>query len=161
MNPAFSSYRINRCLKSRLVRLPCILGLAGLWGAGNLPAQTEYAVLIREAGGRSTASGEGGVRNKINSSRGSSRGTAYSVAVSSLGMTGARMTGTAALTVGTASATLPITGSIDKNGFFALTARGTGANRGFGCVLLYDVATGAYRPNKNTVTAPKQKAIKF
>jgi len=28
-------------------------------------------------------------------------------------------------------------------------------------VLLYDVATGTYRPNKNTVTAPKQKAIKF
>jgi hypothetical protein len=85
----------------------------------------------------------------------------YSVVVTALGMSGAKLTGTVALTVGTVSATLPITGSIDKNGYFALTAKGTGANKGFGCVLLYDVATGTYRPNKNTVTAPKQKAIKF
>jgi hypothetical protein len=98
----------------------------------------------------------------LNSKSGSSsRGVAYSVAVTSLGMTGTRLTGTAALTVGTNSATLPITGSIDRNGFFALTAKGTGVNKGYGCVLLYDVATGTYRPNKNTVTAPKQKAIKF
>jgi hypothetical protein len=90
-----------------------------------------------------------------------SKGIAYAVAVTGLGMTGAKLSGTVALTVGTASATLPITGSIDKNGYFALTAKGTGANKGFGCVLLYDVATGTYRPNKNTVTAPKQKAIKF
>jgi hypothetical protein len=86
---------------------------------------------------------------------------AYSVAATGLDLINQKLTGTVALTVGTASATLPITGSIDKNGFFALTAKGTGANKGFGCVLLYDVATGTYRPNKNTVTAPKQKAIKF
>ena len=89
------------------------------------------------------------------------RGVAYSVAATGLDLINQKLTGTVALTVGTASATLPITGSIDKNGFFALTAKGTGANKGFGCVLLYDVATGTYRPNKNTVTAPKQKAIKF
>jgi sugar lactone lactonase YvrE len=76
-------------------------------------------------------------------------------------MTGTKFTGTVAITVGSATATLPITGSIDKNGYFVLTAKGTGANKGFGCVLLYDVATGTYRPNKNTVTAPNQKAIKF
>ena len=97
----------------------------------------------------------------LNSKTSTSRGVNYSVAVTALGMTGAKLTGTVALTVGTVSATLPITGSIDKNGYFALTAKGTGANKGFGCVLLYDVATGTYRPNKNTVTAPKQKAIKF
>lgn len=91
----------------------------------------------------------------------SSRGVAYTVAVTSLDLVNQKLTGTVALTVGAASATLPITGSIDKNGFFALTARGAGANKGFGCVLLYDVATGTYRPNKNTVTAPKQKAIRF
>jgi hypothetical protein len=97
----------------------------------------------------------------LNSKTSTSNGVAYSVAVTALGMTGAKLTGTVALSVGTASATLPITGSIDKNGWFALTAKGAGANRGFGCVLLYDVATGTYRPSKNTVTAPKQKAIKF
>ena len=97
----------------------------------------------------------------LNSKSSSFRGTAYSVAVTSLGMTSASLTGTVALTVGSASATLPITGSIDKNEYFALTAKGTGANKGFGCALLYDVATGTYRPSKNTITAPKQKAIKF
>lgn len=97
----------------------------------------------------------------LNSKSGSSRGTAYSVAVSSLGMTGARLTGTAALTVGTASATIPVTGTMDKNGYYLLTGRGTGSAKGFGCALLYDPSTGTYRPNKNTVTAPKQKAIRF
>jgi len=97
----------------------------------------------------------------LNSKTSISKGVNYSVAVTSLGMTGAKLTGTVALSVGTVSATLPITGSIDKNGYFVLTAKGAGANKGFGCALLYDVATGTYRPNKNTVTAPKQKAIKF
>jgi len=83
------------------------------------------------------------------------------VAVTGLDLINQKLTGTVALIVGSGSTTLPITGSIDKNGYFALTAKGTGANRGFGCVLLYDVATGTYRPNKNTVTAPNQKAIKF
>jgi hypothetical protein len=91
----------------------------------------------------------------------SSKGVAYSVAVTGLDLINQKLTGTVALTVGTVSATLPITGSIDKSGCFALTAKGTGSNKGFGCVLLYDVATGTYRPSKNTVMAPKQKAIKF
>jgi hypothetical protein len=90
-----------------------------------------------------------------------SRGVAYTVAVTGLNLVNQKLTGTAALTVGANSATLPITGSIDRNGFFVLTAKGTGVNKGYGCVLLYDVATGTYRPNKNTVTAPQQKAIKF
>ncbi|NDA10499.1 MAG: hypothetical protein EBZ07_06600 [Verrucomicrobia bacterium] len=97
----------------------------------------------------------------LNSKTSISKGVNYSVAVTNLGMAGAKLSGTVALTVGSASATLPITGSIDKNGYFALAAKGTGATKGYGCVLLYDVATGTYRPNKNTVTAPKQKAIKF
>jgi hypothetical protein len=89
------------------------------------------------------------------------KGVAYSVSVTGLDLVNQKLTGTVALTVGSASASLPITGSIDKNGYFALTAKGAVANKGFGCVLLYDVATGTYRPSKNTVTAPKQKAIKF
>jgi len=97
----------------------------------------------------------------LNSKSGSSRGAAYSVAVTGLGMTGAKLTGTVALTVGTTSATLPITGTIDRNGYFALTAKGTGANKGFSCALLYDVSTGTYRSGKNSLTAPRQKAIKF
>jgi hypothetical protein len=88
-------------------------------------------------------------------------GVAYSVSVTGLDLVNQKLTGTVALTVGSASASLPITGSIDKNGYFALTAKGAGASKGFGCVLLYDVATGTYRPSKNTVTAPNQKAIKF
>jgi hypothetical protein len=88
-------------------------------------------------------------------------GVAYSVSVTGLDLINQKLIGTVALTVGSASASLPITGSIDKNGYFVLTAKGTGSNKGFGCVLLYDVATGTYRPNKNTVTAPNQKAIKF
>ena len=90
-----------------------------------------------------------------------SNGVPYSVSVTGLGMTGAKLTGTVALTVGTTSATLPIKGSINKNGYFTLTAKGTGANKGFGCALLYDVSTGTYRQGKNTVTAPKQKTIRF
>jgi hypothetical protein len=97
----------------------------------------------------------------LNSKTSTSNGVAYSVAVTALGMTGAKLTGTVAITVGSASASLPITGSIDKNGYFALTAKGTVANKGFGCVLLYDVAAGTYRPSKSTITAPKQKAIRF
>ena len=90
-----------------------------------------------------------------------SRGVAYSVAVTNLDLVNQRLTGTVALTVGTASATLPITGSIDRNGLFVLAARGTGANRGFSCALLYDVSTGTYRPNRNTVAAPRQRTIRF
>jgi hypothetical protein len=97
----------------------------------------------------------------LNPQSSTSKGIAYSVSVTGLDLVNQKLTGTVALTVGTDSATLPIAGSIDKNGYFALTAKGTGANKGFGCVLLYDVTTGTYRPNKNTVTAPKQKAIKF
>jgi len=89
------------------------------------------------------------------------KGVVYSVLVAGLDLVNQKLTGTVALTVGAATATLPITGSIDKSGYFALTAKGTVASKGFGCVLLYDVATGTYRPNKNTVTAPKQKAIRF
>ena len=89
------------------------------------------------------------------------KGVAYSVLVTGLDLVNQKLTGTVALTVGTVSATLPVTGSIDRNGHFALTAKGKGTNKGFGCTLLYDVATGTYRPGKNTVTAPKQKAIKF
>jgi hypothetical protein len=97
----------------------------------------------------------------LNPQNSTSKGVAYSVAVAGLDLVNQKLTGTVAMTVGTVSATLPITGSIDKNGHFALTAKGKGTNRGFGCTLLYDVTTGTYRPNKNTVTAPKQKAIKF
>jgi hypothetical protein len=97
----------------------------------------------------------------LNPETSTANGVAYSVAVTALGMAGAKLTGTVALTVGSASASLPITGSIDKNGYFVLTAKGAGASKGFGCVLLYDVATGTYLISKNTVTAPKQKAIKF
>lgn len=97
----------------------------------------------------------------LNSKSGSSRGTPYSVAVSGLGMTGARQTGTVAVTVGTNSATLPITGSIDKNGFFVLTGKGTGSAKGFSCALLYNPSTGTYQTNKNILTAPRQKAIRF
>ena len=97
----------------------------------------------------------------LNPQNSTSKGIAYSVSVTGLDLVNQKLTGTLALTVGSASASLPITGSIDKNGWFTLTAKGTGANKGFGCVLLYDVTTGTYRPNKNTVTAPNQKAIKF
>ena len=97
----------------------------------------------------------------LNPQNSTSKGIAYSVSVTGLDLVNQKLTGTVALTVGSTSATLPITGSIDKNGYFALTAKGTGANKGFGCVLLYDVATGTYRPSKNTITAPNQKAIRF
>jgi len=97
----------------------------------------------------------------LNVQSSSSKGVAYSVAVAGLDLVNQKLTGTVALTVGSVSATMPIAGSIDKNGYFALTAKGTGANKGFGCVLLYNAATGTYRPSKNTVTAPKQKPIKF
>jgi hypothetical protein len=97
----------------------------------------------------------------LNPQNAASNGVAYSVSVTALDLVNQKLTGTVALTVGAATATLPITGSIDKSGCFALTAKGAGANKGFGCVLLYNVATGTYRPSKNTITAPKQKAIKF
>ena len=97
----------------------------------------------------------------LNPQKSTYKRAAYAVSVTGLDLVNQKLAGTVALTVGPASATLPIRGSIDKNGYFALTAKGAGANKGFGCVLLYDVATGTYRPGKNTVTAPKQKAIKF
>ena len=97
----------------------------------------------------------------LNSQNATYKGVAYSVSVTGLDLINQKLAGTVALTVGSASATLPITGTIDKNGYFALTAKGRGTNRGFGCTLLYDVATGSYRPSKNTATAPSQKAIKF
>lgn len=92
---------------------------------------------------------------------GVAKGVAYSLAVNGLGMTGARLSGSATVTVGAATATIPVTGSIDKNGYLDLTGRGTGSAKGFGCRLLYDPSAGTYRPNKNSVTAPKQKAIRF
>jgi hypothetical protein len=97
----------------------------------------------------------------LNPKNSTHKGVAYSVLVTGLDLVNQKLTGTVVLTVGAATVTLPITGSIDRNGHFALTAKGKGTNRGFGCTLLYDVATGIYRPSKNTVSAPKQKPIKF
>jgi hypothetical protein len=100
---------------------------------------------------------------------GTSGGVGYSVAVTGLDLVNQKLTGTVALTVGTASATLPITGSIDKNGYFVLTGKGTKASgtSGFSCTLRWISMYGAenkplgFAPRQNTVTAPKQKAIRF
>ena len=46
-----------------------VIALVLSLGAGELPAQTEYAVYIREAGGRKTYFGEGQARNATHTSR--------------------------------------------------------------------------------------------
>jgi len=100
---------------------------------------------------------------------GTSGGVAYSVAVNGLDLVNQKLTGTVTLTVGTSTATLPISGSINKNGSFTLTAKGSKANgtSGFSCTLLYDSRFDqsqkpvGYWPRSNRITAPNQKAIKF
>lgn len=97
----------------------------------------------------------------LNPQSGTVKGVAYTVAVTGLGMTGPDLNGTVSLTVGSSSASLPIRGIIDRAGRLSLRASGTGAQKGFGCTLGYDVVSGVFTPNKNSVTAPGQKPIKF
>lgn len=62
-------WKANSAVSPYFSRALGLLALVWLAGTGTLPAQIEYAVYIREAGGRSNTFGEGSVRNKIDSSR--------------------------------------------------------------------------------------------
>jgi len=56
---------------------------------------------------------------------------------------------------------IPLTGSIQRDGTCLLTGRGSGSAKGYGFTLRYDTDNQAAITGKNTVTAPRQKAIRF
>jgi hypothetical protein len=70
---------------------------------------------------------------------------------------------TGSLAFGGTTLSIPVTGTIQKDGTFLLTgrgAKGTAAN-GYGFTIRYDTYASVVITGKNSVTAPKQKAIKF
>jgi len=70
-------------------------------------------------------------------------------------------TATGRLAFGTNTLSIPATGSILTNGTFSLIGRGSGSSRGYGFSLVYDTYNSVRITGKTTVTAPKQKTIKF
>ena len=94
-------------------------------------------------------------------------GSAWTLAISNLRLEKVSRGGsfapraTASLAFGSTTLSLPVTGSIQKNGTFLLTGKGTGSAKGYGFSLLYDTHNSVRITGKTIVTAPKQKAIKF
>lgn len=68
---------------------------------------------------------------------------------------------TASLAFGSTTLSLPVTGSIQKDGTFLLTGKGSGSAKGYGFSVVYDTYNSVRITGKTTVTAPKQKAIRF
>jgi len=68
---------------------------------------------------------------------------------------------TGSLAFGSTTLSIPVTGSIQRDGTFLLTGRGSGSAKGYGFTLRYDTYNRVAITGKNTVTAPRQKAIKF
>jgi hypothetical protein len=68
---------------------------------------------------------------------------------------------TAILAFGSTTLSIPVTGSIQKNGTFLLTGKGSASAKGYGFSLVYDTHNSVRITGKTSVTAPKQKAIKF
>ena len=67
----------------------------------------------------------------------------------------------AALAFGSTTLSIPVTGSIQKDGTFLLVGSGTGSAKGYKLSLVYDTHNSVRISGKTTITAPKQKAIKF
>lgn len=65
------------------------------------------------------------------------------------------------LSFGTNNLSIPVTGSIQKNGAFLLTGKGTGSASGYGFTVQYDTHNSVRLSGKTVVTAPKQKPIRF
>jgi len=68
--------------------------------------------------------------------------------------------GTASLEFGATNLSIPVTGSIQKDGTFLLTGKGSGAAQGYGFRVVYDTYNSVRINNGTTITALKQK-IKF
>lgn len=95
------------------------------------------------------------------SKNGTSRGVSYSVVVTNLDLVSQKLQGQVTINIGAASATIPISGSIDRKGNFILKAAGVGADQGFRCTLQYNRSLNSFVPEKNNVYAPGEKKIKF
>lgn len=67
----------------------------------------------------------------------------------------------ASLGFGSTTLSIPVTGSIQKDGSFLLTGKGSGSAKGYGFTVVYDTYNSVRITGKTTVTAPKQRAIKF
>ena len=68
---------------------------------------------------------------------------------------------TAILAFESATLSIPVTGSIQKDGTFLLVGSGSGSAKGYKFSLVYDTHNSVRITGKTTVTAPKQKAIRF
>ena len=68
---------------------------------------------------------------------------------------------TAVLAFGTNTLSIPVTGSIQRDGSFLLKGTGSGSARGYGFSVVYDTYNSVRITGKTSVTAPRQKAIKF
>jgi hypothetical protein len=67
----------------------------------------------------------------------------------------------ATLAFGSTTLSIPVTGSIQKDGTFLLVGSGSGSAKGYKFSLVYDTYNSVRVTGKTTITAPKQKAIKF
>jgi len=67
----------------------------------------------------------------------------------------------ATLAFGSTTLSVPVTGSIQKDGTFLLVGSGSGSAKGYKFSLVYDTHNSVRITGKTILTAPKQKAIKF
>jgi len=78
-----------------------------------------------------------------------SRGNSYTAAAS------------ASLAFGATNLSIPVTGSIQRDGTFLLIGRGEGSARGYGFTLRYDTYSRMAITEKSIMTAPRQRPIRF
>jgi len=89
------------------------------------------------------------------------QGSSWTLALSRLRLAGGKFTGSALLSFGGNSLTLPVTGSIRTDGLFLLSGKGSRATAGYSFTMLYDVKSATPISGSGRLTAPRQKAIKF
>ena len=89
------------------------------------------------------------------------QGSSWTLALTGLRLTGGKFTGSALLSFGGNSLTLPVTGSIRTDGLFLLSGKGSRATAGYSFTMLYDVKSATPISGSGRLTAPRQKAIKF
>ena len=88
-------------------------------------------------------------------------GSAWTLTIRGLGLTGGKFTGSAAIDFGGKTVTLPVVGSIRANGLFQLSGKGSKTTAGYSFAMLYDVKSSTPIAGSGRLTAPRQKAITF
>lgn len=89
------------------------------------------------------------------------QGSSWTLTFSGLRLTGGKFTGSALLSFGGNSVTLPVTGSIRPDGLFQLSGKGSRTTAGYSFAMLYDVKSATPISGSGRLTAPRQRPIQF